>query len=393
MKRFEKNTSRILTIVFLLIASVLFVFGTSNHLNQDIFWDLHIYQLAVENYKSNLNPYTISSSNLFIYHPLVLQAFSLVGNSISLILGVLYTFVSLLFLLSLAKRRELFAPFFLSFSFLGLGVLSITTGNITLFLNFVLLTIILESSDSKSSYSLFNATVFLFAIIKPYMLAYLAIPCLVSFRKGKRVVHELRKALGWIIFFVLVVAIHSAIFSNLFLDFYNALKAQTFIKGDLGISIYSYMLQIFEDQRTSLLLHYSFWGICSLFIFRFFFLNKHEDHLSFILALYFILSLLNPRLKEYDVPPMLFALFSSALLVSKNIKDLLFIGLANIPPLININVQNGYFSKPGVVLYSVIALLVIFFIRAKSKPTPLVNQSVSKSKASSAHTAHTYRQT
>lgn len=149
MKHFEKNTSRILTIVFLLIASVLFVFGTSNHLNQDIFWDLHIYQLAVENYKSNLNPYTISSSNLFIYHPLVLQAFSLVGNSISLILGVLYTFVSLLFLLSLAKRRELFAPFFLSFSFLGLGVLSITTGNITLFLNFVLLTIILESSDSK----------------------------------------------------------------------------------------------------------------------------------------------------------------------------------------------------------------------------------------------------
>lgn len=386
MRHFEKEISRTLTCIFLLIASVLFESGFAKHLNANILWDLNIYKLAVENYTSNINPYAISSTNLFVYHPLALQIFSLAGNSISLIFGVLYIFVTLLFLLSLARHRKLFVPFFLSFSFLGLGVLSITTGNITLFLHFVLLTMILENGESKLSYNLFNSTVIFFAIFKPYMLAYLAIPCLLSYRKGKKVVPELKKALGFIVFYILALAIHTAFFSNLFLDFYSALKAQTFTKGDLGISIYSYMLPIFESQSVALLLHCAFFSICSFFILRFYFINREEGGLSFVLALYFILSLLNPRLKEYDVPPMLFALFSSAFLISKNIQDLVFFGLANAPPLINIYVQNGYFSKPGVVLYTAITLIVIFFIRATSKPRPLLNQSVTKSNSSRAHT-------
>lgn len=376
----------LLVAIFLLIASIQIVSGVARHANGKIFWDLNIYQSAVENYTSNLNPYAVSSADIFIYHPLTLQLFSLANNKIGVVLGVFYTMVALHFLLSIANRRELFIPFFLAFSFLGLGVLSIATGNITLFLHLSLLSILIPGIDSKKSKHLFNGAVVICSIIKPYMLAYLAIPCFMSFRRGERIAPSLKQGLLWLVAFVLTLGVHTAIFSNLFLDFYAALNAQIITKGDLGLSVYSYLSQLIKAQHVALALHFLIVGVCAFFVLRFFFSNKQADALAFVFALYFLLTLLNPRLKDYDIPPMLFALFSSAFLITKSTRDAVFIGFANTGALINAYVNNGIFSKPGIVLYLAIALIVIFFIWATRREKLSPKQFTTKRDGPSANT-------
>lgn len=390
MKSLAKTLPRMWAAFFLLIASVQIVSGVARHVNAKIFWDLNIYQSAVESYALNLNPYAVSSADLFIYHPLVLQLFTLANNKIGMALGFFYTLITLSFLLSLANRRELFIPFFLAFSFLGLGVLSIATGNVTLFLHLSLLSILIPGINSKKSKHLFNGAVVICSIIKPYMLAYLTIPCFMSFRKGEKITPSLKQGLAWLITFVLILGIHTAIFSDLFFDFYAALNAQIITKGDLGLSVYSYLTQVIKAQHIALALHFLIVGGCAFFVLRFFFSNKQADELAFVLALYFLLSLLNPRLKDYDIPPMLFALFGSAFLVTQSRYGVMFIGFANIGALINAYVNNGVFSKPGIVIYLAIALIVIFFIwatrREKLLPKQLTTQRDSP-------TVHTYPQT
>jgi hypothetical protein len=289
-------------------------------LEQGIFWDLAIYEKAVTIFNSGGNPYDLNGYLSFVYHPLVLRFLALFGNHLGIALVGSYVMSVLFFLKSLGKNQSWWIYSFLAFAYCGIGTVSIGSGNVTVFFHLTLLGILLRWVSGEQEYlgnserpiGIFILMVMIFSIVKPYMLAYLLIPVIVSWKT------PLQKSTWALTLFASLLLALILLFGSLYFDtefqsFLSAVQGQTIGKRDLGYGLvmyfYDYYLSAGPLIYRAFVLHFAILAIIILMSIILAKRSKSLNKASFALLLYFLLTILNPRLKVYDLFPALIALF------------------------------------------------------------------------------------
>ena len=316
MKKHLPTASLLLT----LLISIAWSLHSLQFLNLGIFWDLGIYEKAVGVFNAGGNPYELNGYLSFVYQPLVLRAMAMFGASLGPVLIVLYIASLLFFLRSLGTNRSWWLYSFLAFAYCGIGTISIGSGNVTVFFHLVLLGLLLRSigdeetleGSSSNRTGAFILAVLLFSLVKPYMLAYLLIPLVSTWKTTQQ------KSIWTLAFlagalFALTLLLSSLYFGAEFQSFLSAVQGQTIGKRDLGYGLvmyfYEYYLSAGPLIYRAFVLHFAILGAVILIAL---FLAKRSGLLNsarFTLLLYFLLTILNPRLKVYDLFPALIALF------------------------------------------------------------------------------------
>jgi hypothetical protein len=226
----------------------------------------------------------------------------------------------LFFISSLGSNRSWWLYSFLAFAYCGIGTISISSGNVTVFFHLTLLGILLRSirneealEDSSSKLTgVFILTVVIFSLVKPYMLAYLLIPLVSTWKTAQqKSIWTLTFLAGSLL--ALILLLSSLYFGTEFQSFLSAVQGQTIGKHDLGYGLVMYFYEYYLSAGSliyrAFVLHFA---ILSAIILIVLFLAKRSglhNSARFTLPLYFLLTILNPRLKVYDLFPALIALF------------------------------------------------------------------------------------
>ncbi len=377
----SNRASKTIVLIPLLIG-VIWLTYSFQFLSQGIFWDLGIYEKAIEVFRSGGNPYELNGYLSFVYHPLVLRFMALFGSHLDIALMVAYVGSLLFFLISLGSNRSWWLYAFLAFAYCGIGTISIGSGNVTVFFHLILLGILLrhisnEDNDGVASsnvFLVFILLVLLFSLVKPYMLAYLLIPMVLTWKSNQQ-----RSTWTLVLlaasFLALILILSSLYFGAEFQSFLSAVQGQMIGKRDLGYGLVMYFYEYYLSAGTliyrAFVLHFAILGAILLIAL---FLAKRSGALNtsrFALLLYFLLTILNPRLKVYDLFPALIALFiyASAFEQSKIIKFLFVIAyalslkqLAGTPLFAHTGILsdplNIYYLTMGLVMIGILPLLL-----------------------------------
>ena len=323
--------------IIIIIALILLPFYVRHWMKQyGLLWDLSTYTRVVLDYQNGFLPYRTDLNLNFIYHPLVLQSFYYINEFFSLtaFLLLFYT-ISLVwfsyeinaFILSKENtnkqitRNDIIFYSTVTVVFGGIGVCSLLAGNITPFLHFYLIASFLRVLRKQDIFSIILSFFFIliFSVIKPYFLLYILIPFLINYDKRKLcTLSSVMVLILWITIFGCYYFINNEEFTQ----FWVALKHQSIHKNDVGYSFYGILrndlgLIFFEgvsknilNDLVNLMIHISISCIL-LFWFKSRIIKKDLQNLittNFFLA-YFVLTIINPRLKEYDVFPATICLF------------------------------------------------------------------------------------
>jgi len=314
----NKPIPKLLSLITVLIG-VIWTIYSLQFLNQGIFWDLGIYEKAIDVFNAGGNPYELNGYLSFVYHPLVLRLMALFGNYLGMALMGAYLASLLFFISSLGSNRSWWLYSFLAFAYCGIGTISIGSGNVTVFFHLTLLGLLLRSiSDdalrtrSGKLTAVFIVTVAVFSLVKPYMLAYLLIPLVSTWKTSKqKSIWSLTLMAGSLLAATLLIS--SLYFGAEFQSFLSAVQGQTIGKRDLGYGLVMYFYEYYLSAGSliyrAFVLHFAVLGAVILTTL---FLAKRSGLLNsarFTLLLYFLLTILNPRLKVYDLFPALIALF------------------------------------------------------------------------------------
>jgi hypothetical protein len=297
------------------LAALIWLVYSVQFLNQGVFWDLTIYQKAVSAFLSGGDPYALNGYLSFVYQPIVLRVMALCGPHLDTVLIIGYLGSLFFFLRSLRRNPSWWLYSCLAFTYCGIGTIALGSGNITVFLHLVLLGILLQNisnTDTKPSYGVFLIAVALSSLIKPYMAAYFLIPLIAS----KQSI-DIKKTVGLTLLaglcVISVIALSAAYFDGEFQAFLAAVKGQTLGKRDLGYGLvmyfYDYYLSAGHLIYRAFLLHFIILGAVFLGTLYVAIRNQRIQEPRFVLLLYFLLTIINPRLKVYDLLPALIALF------------------------------------------------------------------------------------
>jgi hypothetical protein len=309
-----------ISLLLVLLIGVAWSLYSLQFLNQGIFWDLGIYEKAVGVLNSGGNPYELNGYLSFVYHPIVLRFMALFGNYLGIALMGAYLASLLFFVGSLGSNHSWWLYSFLAFAYCGIGTISIGSGNVTVFFHLVLLGLLLRNIANGNALdgvpskltAVFILTVMVFSLVKPYMLAYLLIPLASTWKTSKQ------KSIWSLVFMAasllaLTLLISSLYFGAEFQSFLSAVQGQTIGKRDLGYGLVMYFYEYYLSAGSliyrAFVLHFAILGAVILTTL---FLAKRSGLLNsarFTLLLYFLLTILNPRLKVYDLFPALIALF------------------------------------------------------------------------------------
>jgi hypothetical protein len=337
---FNKATSIVITLIPILVGMIWLTYSIQ-FLDQGIFWDLGIYEKAVAVFNQGGSPYELNGYLSFVYHPLILRIMALFGDYLGLVLIGAYLLSLLFFLRSLGSNRSWWLYTFLAFAYCGIGTISIGSGNVTVFFHLVLLGILLRhiTYDNTSvisprpSFTGFILAVLLFSLIKPYLLAYLLIPIVMTWRSNQqKSTWSLMLVSGFVLAIMLLLS--SLYFGTEFQAFLAAVQGQTIGKHDLGYGLVMYFYEYYRSAGPliyrAFVLHFA---ILSILILAILYLAKRSQLIQkphFVLLLYFLLTILNPRLKVYDLFPALIALFiyASALDQSRVVKAIFIFAYA-----------------------------------------------------------------
>jgi hypothetical protein len=144
------------------------------------------------------------------------------------------------------------------------------------------------------------------------MLAYLLMPLVSTWKTSKQ------KSIWFLVFMAAGLLAFTLLISSLYFDaefqsFLSAVQGQTIGKRDLGYGLIMYFYEYYLSAGSliyrAFVLHFAILGTIILTTL---FLAKRSGLLNsarFTLLLYFLLTILNPRLKVYDLFPALIALF------------------------------------------------------------------------------------
>ena len=290
--------------------------------------DTDVYARAIARYLEGGNAYDLAVKPRFVYHPLFLQFFSLAGSHAKDFLLFLYTLTGVFMISALAKRRELLYPFFLAFCYCGIGFDQLMGGHLTLPLHFLLLAPLVYGISTPKQCNGYIALVALASLIKPYMLAYLILPVIASHQRGLNWTNTLKNVLYAVLGLVLLVTLDYCYAPELTRQFLETLHQQTLVDGDLGQGAFYAFFKWTHSTAQALTLHALVISLlCSPILFLFW-KSRERNQEAFLFYLYFFLTMINPRIKEYDLCAALIALFISVSLFKHNKRAEGFLSLA-----------------------------------------------------------------
>jgi hypothetical protein len=284
--------------------------------------DIYPLLTAVNDYTHGIDPYRHMAQSMFVYHPVVLKV--LVGlNSLMPLSYFFITFYALiitwfiyqsyLWLFERLPEKESESDrciwiFLISLSFGGVVLASLLCGNLSPYFHLILVGLIFNYSRKKNVLTLgiFGIIVVCFAIVKPYLLAYLLFYFLI-----------LKKSRAFVLSVFLSICVAMIWLSAMYLQpaefehFSSALQYQLLIKDDLGgFSTLRLMIPSI-GLRAGFLLHLGIVGIILYVMLVIgpvkvtFMKNVNNQLLVLLLLIIFI----NPRLVFYDFFIAVFILF------------------------------------------------------------------------------------
>jgi hypothetical protein len=298
-----------------------------------VFWDTAVYERAAVDYASGANPWRTDALFPFVYHPLILRVLAFLNGLVPLrLLLPALTLAVLVWVsreLTRASRSDpnpgpadsgqpriidpvqfLFA-LAVAGAFGGIGVPALMSGNLAPLLSFSLVAALLRGRYPTGVFSRYlpYATIPLFALIKPYLLLFLAVPVMLYER---RVIA--------LVFGSVVVALFGAIWISFgrcwpdeYAQFLAHLRGATLGRGDLGYTFFHVFGALTHNVLLALVLHTVVVVLLLALVQQFFkqkYAGREAPFLPHFLVLYLVLTLANPRMKEYDLFPALVGFFA-----------------------------------------------------------------------------------
>jgi hypothetical protein len=281
-----------------------------NYSRKGIFWDLQVYLRAVNDNLDGLNPYRTDVQYAFVYHPAVLDFLTWVGKDHLLACAqTAYALIVIAFVYFYLRKcgaaKKINLLFAMSLG--GIGIFSIASGNVTTFLHLALITSILHAQRTGAEpeqrfSSSFYATLAIAAVIKPYFLLYLALPIL----SNRKCLEYIYKQAACVAAFAVVWLTYKILAPWETADFLHALNAQTNGKGDLGYAFFGLIKSFGFSTITAGASHIALLVTMGTLVFKKTSPDRGADFISGLqnaAIWYFILTLANPRMKEYDLFP------------------------------------------------------------------------------------------
>ena len=314
-------------------------------------WDISVYERAVADYDRGVDPYRTDVMFPFVYHPLVLRLFAFLSSILPLkVLLPALTLAALVWLslelldpvassgttpLQSAREpqervigpRQLALAIAVASGFGGIGAAALLSGNMSPLMHFALMAALLRGGRAPSAFWSYLPfmLILLFALIKPYFLIFLAAPVLLYQRR--------MIALGWAL---AVVALFSAIWFSFqmywpaeYSQFIANLRGHILGRGDLGYTFFYVFGAITHKPMLALELH-TIVSLLLIALVPLLFAKKYGRTIPFapqLLVLYLMLTLANPRMKDYDLFPALVGFCAVSGMLSKWATQITFAGL------------------------------------------------------------------
>ncbi len=285
----------------------------------DLFWDLDIYVRAARDGLTGGAPYREVDGLAFVYHPLVLHLFMTIERIVPLstVLTAFYVVTSGWLGYELIRTAQnivrnrgislsywVLLPVLVTMIPVHAGVFVIVTGNLTTYLHFFLIAYLLRIYRNRGAFSSVGSmiAVGVFSLIKPYFLAYILL-ALVNPRSVRSAVTEISAGVAVFAAFWFGGALVYPAEMDIFMS--NIAGLQSNGRVDVGINIYGLTQSLGLSKIgglgvqvvASALLILVFWAISRR-------IRNTEGGGALVLTLaYLVLTLVNPRLKEYDLFP------------------------------------------------------------------------------------------
>jgi hypothetical protein len=308
-----------------------------------IFWDISVYTRAVADYGHGVDPYRTTNEVFpFMYHPLVLRLLALLAGLIHLrVLLPALTLAALVWLFHEILRAgvvsstiRLLATTIVACAFGGLGVPAILSGNVAPLMHLSLMAALLHSVRVHGSLAKLvpYALILVFALVKPYFLIFLAAPVLL---RADRWVALASAAAVAVLFAVVWIGSAVYIWPDEYAHFLHNLQWHILGKADLGYTFFFVFSAITPNVPLALGLHVLVAVLLIALVWLLF--AKRYDAESpaapRLLLLYLVLTLANPRMKDYDLFPALVGFFAVFELLSPRAAPvtLAALALANVP--------------------------------------------------------------
>lgn len=309
-------------------------------------WDLHVYTRAVSEFLLHQNPYLtgdVIHQFPFVYHPVVLRFLTVIHQLIPLNLFLLsvYAVVTIFFIIQIYKTAdtlktqcsiENFNPpltLLASLSFGGAGIVALMSGNLSIYMHMLLIASLLIACRLRSNFSN-NASfiaIFLMAFIKPYFLAYLIIPICLS-QSPKRL---LIRSMVVIISFGFVWTSMSLVLSAEYQQFIGALNS-LIETGDIGYSFFGILKNRINIRSVeiAMLIHAAIATVIFIgsgyIVFNLRKLKSPVSRYQILFLTYFVCTIINPRMKEYDFFAVIFCLMAFISISRANPLKIIFPG-------------------------------------------------------------------
>ena len=314
----------IIALSLFIVTGITFFAIYNNWWNLGLFWDLGIYQRAAQDGLNGLDPYREVDGMAFVYHPLFLHLFSAIDSLISLqgVLALGYILTLGWFILEIQKflKATLAAkygtiptfimPVMVSMTPFAVGVTTMVTGNMTTYFHIALFAFLLRTLRQKDRFTTVGTMVLIgiFTAVKPYFLAYILLALL---DKDSPRDKALRMTVATLVF-VGIWASGLWIYPEEMQRFlHNIAGLQSSTRVDIGIGFYRIAYELGLSKLPALAVHLAVSAALLLWVWRGVKnMRKAPETQGFALALsYFALTLVNPRIKEYDLWPALMFIF------------------------------------------------------------------------------------
>ncbi len=310
------------------------VLALQSYLVETPLWDLSPIIQAVRDYAVGVSPYRQKDQSMFIYHPFVLIALSLIGQfvSLKLFLACCYLAVVLWFLFESTRFLadqvngvlKIAAIIVMALTFGGVSLKALLSGNFSAYFHLILISLMFNYSaqNRKLVLFLYGFSLICFSIVKPYFLAYILFYFLA---------HHVKKAIALSLMCCGVVALlwfsGSILLPDQYADFLRAMQYQLLTKDDLGGFSTLRLLGPRLGYQWAFLLHIS--SVGSLFVLLMVWAKRRIvvlEQRSLLLLLIIFIVLTNPRVVFYDFFASIFALFYLLFLTRRDYDRVLILG-------------------------------------------------------------------
>jgi hypothetical protein len=284
-----------------------------------ILWDISVYNRAVADYGRGVDPYRTGEMFPFMYHPLVLRLLALLARLVHLrVLLPALTITALVWLCRELMRAgvassptRLLAVTAVAGAFGGLGAPALLSGNLAPLMHFSLLAALLHGDRVRGSLARLAPYVLIlvFALIKPYFLIFLAAPVL--FAADRRLALA---CAGTVIMLFAIVWMGSAVYvwPDEYARSLHNLQWHILGRRDVGYTFFFVFSALTPNVSRALELH-ALVAVLLIALVPLLFAKRfgpEPPRAPRLLLLYLVLTLANPRMKDYDLFPALVGFFA-----------------------------------------------------------------------------------